>query len=1013
MLKESLVLSVFFFIFSLYFLIPIYEKEDETFRNVLIEGNKYWHDGVSPLMLAYFRNYLDKRSFSLPNTTIVDDYNKMNVSQYVDVICEEGLCYPIFYNLGLRIFFEFSFFLNKILTLQPLKYLLAVNIVVYSFSILLLFLVLNKINKNKLVLNFSLSLLVGAGTSFVIYSRYLFLHNSFQLLAFMLLLYSFLLFDEKKSKVRFIIFTLSSVFFIIFWQALPAIVVGGFIIFWFSILFYKKIEKRFLFTYMVIILLIIFFELYAFLDYLDFLSRVGKKLTKESNLFFNLYNESLSAIDLKPASILYSIRYNSGNSIFLKFYPIFGYFFGPKGIFINSPFLVFSFLGMIKFDKRKRKALLLFLLFFILIFFLGTFEGDFSPRYVRHSEPTIVILTVFLANYLSKLKDKKTLLIFIFLATLSVSNSISIAIRTDWSYERVTDLVSYDIVLWPWLPSKSEDIILDVTKSSEGSKWNLKWEEGCNPPITEPRLSIFGLELGPCQCTFNNNASRAIKIPKEFKYLKIEACSRFAGGDGAILEIFVDNESYSYFINSQRCDSIIINISRFADDNIHTITLSAKRNGVCDYEVIGVKKLVFLKHSEIIEKENLIKNKLIWEVSSPCGIYWLNDSIVTGKCYCTFYSYASTQLKFKRDKPFLNVEVCADEAGNDGVIAKIIINGNTYSFFVPSNSCVKRSIFLNFEDDLEIKLNLTSETYGYCNNERVFWKSIKFENKPDGILDEKKEIYDLRSKEEQKNWKLMFSEACNPPLTEPRFSESGIETGPCACSFINNASRVIKIPKGFNALKIDVCSRFAGGDGISAYIYVDGEVIKKVNIDSNSCDSIILDISKFADDKNYTITLESRRHGSCREEVAIWRKLELLKLNYSFPVYRFDLIDDIEKWRYANMICKPIFTPTEIVTDFCNCLYDAKAVYSFITEKDKWINLRILGCADLAGGDGVIGKVGIDDNVMEMFIKSNSCNYFEKKIKLEKGNHTLYLKPEIYGNCSEEWVRWKEVVIEE
>jgi hypothetical protein len=450
-----------------------------------------------------------------------------------------------------------------------------------------------------------------------------------------------------------------------------------------------------------------------------------------------------------------------------------------------------------------------------------------------------------------------------------MTNSISLAIRTDWSYEKITDLVSYDIVLWPWLPSKSEDIILDLTKVSEQSKWNLNWEEGCNPPLTEPRLSIFGLELGPCECSYNNNASRSIKIPREFKYLKIEACSLFTGGDGALLEIFIDNDSYSYFINSQKCEIIILNISKFADENNHTITLSAKRNGVCDYEVISVKKLVFLKYTEIIKEENLIKNPLIWKVYSPCGIYWLNNSIVTDKCYCIYPSYAYTNLNFRKEAPFMNIEACADEAGGDGVLARIIVNNKTYAFLVPSFNCTTRSILLDLNDGKELNITLTSDTYEWCRNERVFWKSIRFESMPAGTIERSKEIHNLEEKKEQENWKSI------------------------------------------------------------------------------------------------------------------------------------------------NSICPAMFSIEGIKTDVCGCYYPSGILYSFSIQNDKEIELTVKGCTDFAGGDGVVGEIIVDDNVMEMFIKSNGCNYFKKKIKLAKGNHTLYLQPKIYGNCSAEWVKWKEVVIEE
>jgi len=55
-------------------------------------------------------------------------------------------------------------------------------------------------------------------------------------------------------------------------------------------------------------------------------------------------------------------------------------------------------------------------------------------------------------------------------------------------------LFSYDIVVWPWIPTKQEGIILDLTKPSEQAKWELNWEDGCSPPLTAPKFLTTSLD---------------------------------------------------------------------------------------------------------------------------------------------------------------------------------------------------------------------------------------------------------------------------------------------------------------------------------------------------------------------------------------------------------------------------------------------------------------------------------------------------------------------------------------
>ena len=1003
-------ITLFLTLFLTYMFIPIYEKEDKSLKNVV--NQKYWHDGISPLMFVYFKNYLKNRTLLLPENTVVDENFNLTVTKYVDVVCVEGFCYPIFSNYGLKLFFEFSYFLANFFSLSPYFYLLIVNIIAYSLSLVLLFNTLNLVNKNKEIVNFLVSLLVGLGTSFSIYSRYLFLHNSFQTLWFSAFLFFYLLFDEKRTNLRFLFLLLSSILFVISFQALPAVVMSFLLLVWF--LFFEYKEKKFSIVFTLAMLIVFLLNLIVFINHLANLSSIGKKIIDEKNIFYNVYPSTHFAVDFVPLSILYSIENNSGNAIFLKFYPLFAYFFGQKGVFTNSPFLLFSFFGLTKVKRKLRVklVLLLLLLAFFYVYINPDYEGGYTPRYVRHAEPFILIFSIFLVKYLSKEKSKLFILVFVTFSAISITNCFSLSIRTDWNYVKITDLISSDIIVWPWLSIKQENITLDLTKVSEQAKWNLTWEEGCNPPVTEPRFSSQGLELGPCGCAFKNYASRSIKIPLSMRYLEIEVCSKLSGGDGIIFLVTIDNKNYSYYIESSKCEQIYINITEFADNRFHVIQLSSERNGVCDFEVLLVKKVTLIKEINIVDELNLIKKQWKWGVYSPCKLYWLNNSIVTEKCYCSQSSYASTIVDVERRFPYLNLEVCADKGGGDGVLAEIIIDNKVYSFLVPSNSCINRSIFIDTEKE-KINLTLTSEIYGYCSEERIFWRKITFEAEPRGRLIEEKNIYDLRSREEQSRWTLNFLEICKPPITEPRFSELGIETGPCACTFVNNATRKMIIPKDVNALKIEVCSKFSGGDGTLAYIYLDKKEVVKSKLEANTCKNIIVDVSQFADGKEHILTLESRRYKNCFEEVAVWKKIELIRWNNSFPVYEFDLSSEIDKWNSNNKVCPADVRYDGIITDFCWCSSPAQASYYWNVEKDKNLKLKIKACAFFAGGDGVIGEIYIDNDLFkQIFIKSNDCVTIEENINLKKGVHIITLQPKIYGNCFAEFVKWAEVVVE-
>jgi len=856
---------LFIFLFLLFLTLPVYEKEDESFRSIFDGGNKYWHDGISPLMFAHFENYLKNKEVWLPDITEIDEYNELNVSSYVDEICVNRKCYPIFYTVSLHGFFEFLKWMKKIFPLNTLQYLLVVNSATYAFSVMLLFFILNRIEK-KPILNFFVSATIGLGTSFFIYPKYLFLHNTLQTFFFVLFLYSFLLFEEKKSNIIFIFFTFSSILFIVSWQALASIVIAIFMVFWFTYFNFKKINRKFYIAYTFLLGIVVLVELKVFLDFFFMSAEAKKPIFGGRSLFYNLYNESFHAIDFVPVSPIYSTIIS--NALFLKFYPLFGFFFGARGIFVNSPFLLFSLPGIITFsNKRLKDQLLAILIFFILAFAYlhADYEGGFSPRYVRHSEIIIIILSIFLTSYISKLNNKIILLIFILFVSISVTNSISLAIRTDWNYEKITDLVSYDIVLWPWIPFKQESIVLDLTKVSEQSKWNFTWEAGCNPPNTPPIKTNSGILLGPCACTYSNSIERMIYIPKNLNTLKLSACTTSAGLDGIMVYLKIDEREWPLFFNSNSCKDYYINISDFADDKNHKISIYTGVYGICNDEHVYLKKIELLP---ISSNENLtqdIYNLLLeykaWNSTNKnCEADYVGRYFLTN--VCSNLESAKIERYVYIKAPALLVEACSPYIG-DGTLGIISLGNYSFKLFLKSLECRKVIIDVSSLVYTVQKISLTNEPYGDVSDDIVIWKNMTFlginEINEDFVL-KKNDTYNLAG--ERKGWILEGEANCLPS-----FINDHIFVDKCFCMFYSNVNRFLD--KKSYVLNITACSRYAGGDGTILVITLDGTKQLKVFLEPNICKKLeYFEPNGF---KNITFTVES--YGLCYDEGVLIKEL--------------------------------------------------------------------------------------------------------------------------------------------
>ena len=128
---------------------------------------------------------------------------------------------------------------------------------------------------------------------------------------------------------------------------------------------------------------------------------------------FNVYENYVNALDysiygyhninsifksFRSFSYIHGFKEEKGNALFLFTSGLFGSLFGPKGFVYNSPFLIFSILGIFSYkQKEKKNFLALTIILFLVLFGFFNFYwyGGVTPRYVRHFQIPILLLSFF------------------------------------------------------------------------------------------------------------------------------------------------------------------------------------------------------------------------------------------------------------------------------------------------------------------------------------------------------------------------------------------------------------------------------------------------------------------------------------------------------------------------------------------------------------------------------------------------------------------------------------------
>jgi hypothetical protein len=601
-----LILSFIFIVLSL----PIYDRINGFHNIVLDDYILTWYDGRSPANFHIIKNIIKNGSISFTKGYLIGD---IPVENHYDFLEEDGKYYPAYFFFGDYIYASILYFFQFSSDIQLFKAMMMLNIAFFA-SILIIFYHTQRLLGLKLKYCCASTLIAGFATSILIYCRYLFIKDTLSTLFFSVIIYAIIKSQKKpsiKTDALIIIFFLS--LFILsryVYRTEVELLIIIFMVILYLIFKYKLIslKKPYLFIIILGIILIVFsHSFYSFYRKNIFLESTS---ISSKDLYPYLIPNYIPALDFivygyhDPSSVwkldrffpmYYTFQQLPGNAIFHRGgYSFYVSLFGPKGIIFNSPFLIFSVLGIFLYKSGKNKIIILSsILLFILIYglFYGMLYGGVTPRYNRFLTIPVLFLTFFSFYYVQRTNNFILKLLFIYAVILSLLNVTSLAVRADWTYEHEADLVSYDWVLWPWYPLEKMTNITNQTtillNSKEIPNWSLSGEGPC-----KATFGGMGLVTDTCYCTYDSWAERKIELDKDIGTIEVQACSAIAGNDGTKGLIYIDDELIGeIFIQSDSCRtkkfSVIIH------PGVHTIKLKSGKYGKCDGEMVFWKSIKF------------------------------------------------------------------------------------------------------------------------------------------------------------------------------------------------------------------------------------------------------------------------------------------------------------------------------------------------------------------------------------------------------------------------------------
>ena len=445
--------------------VPVYDATNGL-HNVFFGDYKIvWQDGRSPENFYIIKDMIsDKPAVFPPDFVFRDVAAKDNY----DFFESNGKYIPLF---NTRPTYLFAIILKPFNFLSDLNLFKAISLLVvafYSASLFVFYFVQRHLGLRSTTAFFS-TLVGGIATSIFIYSHYFFLIEVVSTLFLFLFLYFVLKYWNTKSRpasyllpalfvLFFFFFTLSAILFTLF-----AVVILYFI-------YYRDKVFGSLKTFIAVsaigvaLTFLVAFYLVGFenISHTDTWYQVGMFRTFSGYVNaddFNIYGFHDNSTQNRLFAYVYSFQKSPENAVFLHLSGLFGSLFGEKGFIYNSIFLAFSILGMFLYKNKEKGYFTIALIVLFVLILSSRFEwyGGVIPRYVRTFDIPILLLTFFSFYFIQENKSRIVLIIFIAALLISVLNVVSLAVRTDWTYEQHSQLISYDLILWPF-PANTSSI---------------------------------------------------------------------------------------------------------------------------------------------------------------------------------------------------------------------------------------------------------------------------------------------------------------------------------------------------------------------------------------------------------------------------------------------------------------------------------------------------------------------------------------------------------------------------
>jgi len=573
---DNRVLEICGIFFFASILLPFY-YQGQVYSAFNFEGQLFGRP-TENVLSAY--NLLKNKNFGIPCSDLG------NVDTRHDFIRKDGKCYLVnepffmFYHFPAVIYGLIGDSVNTFYALLVLSNAAITSLCLYVFS-----LVLKRIGLRRKTVLIGTALF-GLGTGLIIYSRLIFVHTV-ELLLFLALLNEYLK-KEKSSQNKILLFAslmtlnrLVSVFI-----TLPIL---------YKTFRRSRGKKAFLKKLLVIFLLVNSPKLAWNL------ALTGSPLIdphfinmESTSTFFSILPQWVRAPIFDAHNymtgegiiiphVAYSFADLSKNGLFLKYHGIFYALFSPDGIVFNSPFLVLSLIGLMMFwgEKKELDVFACIILINLLVFSLD-YKGGFGPRYARFYFPTLVLLMILSLKGFES--SKKTAVLFLVLAVLSITNNVSLATRADWFYEDSINLFSSDLVLFPYIPF--EESIESYSVTFTGPVWGDHWtfSQKC-----APKKIFDGLLLDVCNCEEPSFIEGLIRVPENPGKMRINVCALRAGGDGVTLKTTFDSDEKEFLIQPDSCQ--IAELTAFPGER--GLRIEPKNYGNCDQEILLIKSISF------------------------------------------------------------------------------------------------------------------------------------------------------------------------------------------------------------------------------------------------------------------------------------------------------------------------------------------------------------------------------------------------------------------------------------